>query len=68
MDTQIFSIFHSQCLKDPQLPALVEAGAVAGVPDSEDTVASVIMKSPVLGPQEKVTFLAKTSSNLNLKY
>ena len=50
--------------EDSQLPVLVKAGAVPGVPDREDTAGSVIVKPPVLGPQEQVTLSAKTSSNL----
>ena len=50
--------------EDSELPVLVEAGAVPGVPDREDAAGSVVVKPPVLGPQEQVTLSAKTSSNL----
>ena len=56
--------FARNVSKDPQFPVLVEACAVAGVPDSEDTAGSVVVQPPVLGPEEQVAFLAQTGGDL----
>ena len=57
-------LFDSYVSKDPQFPVLVEACAVTGVPDSEDTAGSVVVQPPVLGPEEQVALLAQTGGDL----
>ena len=61
------SLYLDSVSEDPQLPSFVEASAVTSVPDREDSVASVVVESPVLGPQEEMTLSPETGGNLAFK-
>ena len=61
------SLYLDSVSEDPQLPSFVEASAVTSVPDREDSVASVVVESPVLGPQEEMTLSPETCGNLAFK-